>query len=1217
MENNHVFNEMTGLYPVNKTLTFDLKPVGKTKEILELNPDSILNSDINRDEYSRQVKEILSDYYTFVAQESLKTMHEYIHESDIITLYNCYLNTINKEHDKKQRAAAAKAYDNEKKALCKRLTAWSEDVRKAAGFEASKMAGLFDEQKSPLLLWLADECGNGRISHEEYDSKKEIICGLKGYVGYVADYIDKKNLMFKAEDKQNCMVGRMLVNLQKSFDNRIALDKLYVTSPAILTYAGSDELTCISVPHITQPEIDTYNDIIATLNMQINLIRQQTKLSKAELPLLTKLYNQINTGTKAIQINTIDSEEELVSVVKDTYTATVNLADRMKTLFENTDSGDGIFVKSYQISKLCHDTYGNHDVAKACLEEEMESSPKSIPAITIGEKYTNLATVQQLIDKWHDSFEDFTSSQFAVSDALRKHMYHSLSVTCAELLSIAEAMEQLKNKDASIIKEFMDIATDICKTVSVFYTDDTELTEKGIDFNAEFMSEIQRLYADSREINTNYNLVRNYMTKKPYRKDKIRCYFDKATLLSGWSASVEGNSLSNLLKKDGKYYLMIHNRDFASKQLFSNEDILNTAIAQPGDEYFEKMQYYQNGDASKDLPRIIMSKKNEDLFHVTDEIREIKEKGLYKKEVNDTDAMHKWIDFCKYAISVYPNYQIFDCKFKDTKEYSGAYEFYADVNRQMFVMNFVKIKADYINTLVADGKAYLFEITNKDFNAASHGKDKLFTTYLKALFGDINLNRIADKNASVIKLQGGATVFLRKASMPRTVTHKANVPIENKNPLAARRTRTLPYDLCKDKRYTEHKLSINIPVQFNFNAQNVTNKEINEKVNDMISSGKLKNVITITRGYTHMFYYTVTTTDGDMLEQGSLNVIESAYNGGVIKTDYKALITERERIRKQENKNWADHSDIKNLKEGYISHVVHKIVSLVFKYNAIIVIEKVGKDFKRSLDMDKSVFDKFEMALIKKLGFLTFKDVEETEVGGVLNALQLCGTYVTESEVFKQAGIVFLQNPAYTQNMDTDTGFINKLDTRYKNKEKSKKFFDSFERITYNRAKDVFEFEFSYENFGVSLPRDKWTLTTHGTRDWYFSSIKEHQTVDLTVSLKTLFGKNGVTFEDGENLVDAIVKCNSAKFYKELHLFLYILLKLTYFNKESGDYFVSPVADNNGHFLDTRTDMMFHNAASISTYNLFMKYMLEADGTDWLTAMQAVQSETRDFGAVA
>ena len=103
------------------------------------------------------------------------------------------------------------------------------------------------------------------------------------------------------------------------------------------------------------------------------------------------------------------------------------------------------------------------------------------------------------------------------------------------------------------------------------------------------------------------------------------------------------------------------------------------------------------------------------------------------------------------------------------------------------------------------------------------------------------------------------------------------------------------------------------------------------------------------------------------------------------RVDYQKLLDTKEKERDKARKNWTSVENIKELKEGYISQVVHKICELVVKYDAVIAMEDLNFGFKRGrFPVEKQVYQKFENMLISKLNLLIDKKADPTEDGGLL-----------------------------------------------------------------------------------------------------------------------------------------------------------------------------------------------------------------------------------------
>ncbi|MDO5133496.1 MAG: hypothetical protein Q4D81_11025, partial [Eubacteriales bacterium] len=74
-----------GVYPVSKTLRFELKPVGKTLDFIE--KDGVINEDVDRSENYAKVKAFIDEYHKALIQKVLeKTNLEKLEEYE--QLYN-------------------------------------------------------------------------------------------------------------------------------------------------------------------------------------------------------------------------------------------------------------------------------------------------------------------------------------------------------------------------------------------------------------------------------------------------------------------------------------------------------------------------------------------------------------------------------------------------------------------------------------------------------------------------------------------------------------------------------------------------------------------------------------------------------------------------------------------------------------------------------------------------------------------------------------------------------------------------------------------------------------------------------------------------------------------------------------------------------------------------------------------------------------------------
>ena len=364
--------------------------------------------------------------------------------------------------------------------------------------------------------------------------------------------------------------------------------------------------------------------------------------------------------------------------------------------------------------------------------------------------------------------------------------------------------------------------------------------------------------------------------------------------------------------------------------------------------------------------------------------------------------------------------------------------------------------------------------------------------YLKNLFSEENLKDI------VLKLNGEAELFFRKASIKTPIVHKkgsvlvnrsytqtvgnkeirVSIPEEyyteiynylnhiGKGKLSSEAQRyldegkiksfTATKDIVKNYRYCCDHYFLHLPITINFKAK--SDVAVNERTLAYIAKKEDIHIIGIDRGERNLLYISVVDVHGNIREQRSFNIV----NG----YDYQQKLKDREKSRDAARKNWEEIEKIKELKEGYLSMVIHYIAQLVVKYNAVVAMEDLNYGFKTGrFKVERQVYQKFETMLIEKLHYLVFKDREVCEEGGVLRGYQL--NYIPESlkKVGKQCGFIFYVPAGYTSKIDPTTGFVNLFSFKnLTNRESRQDFVGKFDEIRYDRDKKMFEFSFDYNN---------------------------------------------------------------------------------------------------------------------------------------------------------
>ena len=424
-------------------------------------------------------------------------------------------------------------------------------------------------------------------------------------------------------------------------------------------------------------------------------------------------------------------------------------------------------------------------------------------------------------------------------------------------------------------------------------------------------------------------------------------------------------------------------------------------------------------------------------------------------------------------------------------------------------------------------------------------------------------------------------------------------------------------EIVKDRRYTVDKFFIHTSVVINYNAEGASAKQLNEQVLDYISKQDDMHIIGIDRGERNLVYVSVIDMKGRIVEQKSYNVVNSY--------SYQKKLVEREKARDEARKSWKEVGRIKDLKDGYLSLVVHEIADMVIKYNAIIAMEDLNYGFKRGrFKIERQVYQKFESMLISKLSYLVDKTKKADEPGGVLKGYQLAFVPKDVKKVGRQCGIIFYVPPAYTSKIDPATGFVDLF--KFKSGEKEgtaradndrKEFLSKFDDIRYveknDNREEMFAFTFDYDNFAMHntvIAKKKWTAYTFGSRiqkvyenGRYTSNTRE---IELSDKMKRLLNENNIEYGDGHNLVDDIRTLDvdsSGAVINEIFKIFRLTVQLRNSkseaeNEKNGEYdrIISPIMNDAGEFFDSFKYKKMNEETEPGKHNATMPIDADANG---------------------
>ncbi len=613
-----------------------------------------------------------------------------------------------------------------------------------------------------------------------------------------------------------------------------------------------------------------------------------------------------------------------------------------------------------------------------------------------------------------------------------------------------------------------------------------------------------------------YDLIRNYLTKKPQddvKENKLKLNFNNPTLMEGWDLNKEPNNTTVILRRNGLYYLGIMNKKH--NHILDKEEVLSD-----GDCY-EKMDYKQIAlpmGVGSFVRKCFGSAQDCGWYCPSDCLN-----GDGKIIIKDEEAnpnLKNIIDCYKDFFDKYEKdgfkYKDFNFHFLDSHKYKKLSDFFRDVEQQGYKITFRCVSAKYIDGLVEEGKLYLFKIYSKDFSTGKNGgngrtgKPNMHTRYWEMLFDENNLKDV------VYKLNGESEVFMRKPiEKEARVKHVIGSKLVNKRD---REGNTIPeqiyreiyayandnkkkisekaqkfiddnkaiikdvkHEIVKDNRFYGETNSyfFHCPITINFKAKKYKEPkfafpEVNAKITDALQQSENMQFVGIDRGEKHLVYSCTIDKDGKIVKDTN-NEWKCQHHDNINGTDYVQKLEAIAGERIIAKKNWQAQNRIKDLKSGYISHVVHRLVEEVIKDDnnrisphAFIVLEDLNTEMKRGRQkIEKQVYQNLEVALAKKLNFVVDKEAKQGELGSVTKALQLTPPISNYQDIEgkKMFGVMLYTRANYTSITDPATGWRKTIYIRNGKEEDIKKqVLEKFSDFGFD-SKDYY-FEYTEANAG-------------------------------------------------------------------------------------------------------------------------------------------------------
>lgn len=1251
--NRNFFSSFTKQYQVQKTVRFALEPIGSTEK--RLIDNQIVEAARRKDSAYKIVKPIIDQKFRSYIDKVLQDC-ETMDWNELESVYIEYKN----DNTEKNEGLLKKSQDKIRKKISKAFenNAEYKDLFDVNLFKTRLPQYVLDMNLDQESKEAVEEFQKFKTYFDNFLNVRKSIFSSDEKSNTIPYRIVNQNFMVFINNRIACkiieeQIDRDLVEITRRYKNDDQWT-YYEIGNLKEWFETNNYQRCLS-----QWGIERYNYAIGIVNLYTNEFLQKSKIDlKRNKVLLRPLYKQILSDRDMpswLPEQFADGEEgekQLFTALKamEEQLKQEKILARVSALFKNISAdNDQIYIAHSDLPSVSMLLQMKWDGLEQMIQKVLVGENKNITEKRKKEIEKQLKkdkSLLELSDYLYTYSMNEPDTNIPRLDAIFEHsieLCQDYEVKRDELhKAIALGRGKLNENEKLIVtlKDYLDAVQSILHYLKMFIVSDE------LEKDAVFYSELDYLYEQINIVVPLYNKVRSYVTRKTYSVDKLRIMFERSDFLGGWGQDF-GTKEALLFQKDNLYYIGVIESKYSEEEvnyLYDGIDKNNSAIHY---EYnFQKMD-------NKNIPRLFIRSKGDNYAPAVrqyqlpvEDIIDIYDKGMFKTEYKKKnekeyyESLEKLIDYFKLGFSRNEAFHKFQFKWKPSNEYENIAEFYRDTNNACFYLEKREINFEHLLEQVEQGKMYLFQISSKDFKTDSKGTPNLQTIYWRELFSDENI-----KNG-VIKLSGNASIYMRDASIQKPVIHKQGSvlvnrwyekdgqlkPIDNttyvkylklangtlsedtlddielelwKSGLV--QTKVATHDITKDKRYTKKQYMLHAPLVLNY-KQPEKPYYFNDKVRAFLKNNPDVNIIGIDRGEKNLIYVTVIDQKGNIIEgtQKSFNQVEQKLKQGNRQVDYMDKLNSVEKKHDSARKSWMQIGTIKELKEGYLSQVVHEITEMMIQYNAIIVMENLNQGFKRGrMKVEKSVYQKFEKMLIDKLNFLAFKrDLEGNmldthEIGGVMNAYQLADQFTSFSDIGMQMGFIFYVPAAYTSKIDPVTGFANLFqqdDT--KTVEKRLAFLKRFDDFSWDNEEKTFKVSFDYDNFKcvATSYQKKWCMyaNVERYRKSKENSYKPQKYIPNDELIKH-FNKMGIQYLDGHNLIHDIESFDKNTIFTMVYCIkLMLQLRNNKFDKDGKeiDYISSPIKCNGKFFVSGEDEKLPKDSDANGAYHIAMKGLL-------------------------
>ena len=402
-----IWNEFTNQYSLSKTLRFELRPVGKTRENIKSKKNSdgltLISEDEVRAKEYKNVKKIIDEYHKGFIEESLSQVK--FEEKDLKDFYDVY-KLLKSKRDQREANDLRKDLSKKQDRFRKQI---GKQIRRVEGFD-----DLFGENliKKVLLDWLdkQDDEGLEKINRiiwgedwldkqddEGLEGGKELVRRFEKWTTYFRGFHENRKNVYSEEEIPTSIIYRVVHdNLPKFLDNVSKFESLKDKGASFGSiekdlgeeFDGKKLEDVFSLRFfndcLNQKGIERFNKIVGGkpdevkikgINEYVNEFSQKKSDKRIRSLKMASLFKQIlsDRDSNSFVLEKFEDDEDMVEAINSFYDLLVDkrLFGEVKKLFEDLRdfSLEMIYVKNDRsITDISQFLYGEYDFIKRALE---------------------------------------------------------------------------------------------------------------------------------------------------------------------------------------------------------------------------------------------------------------------------------------------------------------------------------------------------------------------------------------------------------------------------------------------------------------------------------------------------------------------------------------------------------------------------------------------------------------------------------------------------------------------------------------------------------------------------------------------------------------------------------------------------------------------------------------------------------------------------------